>query len=172
MRGVPSVQKRREGCPGGILVVLLSRFSRDLGHTTEILYAAGSFEGGGSGGSERAGPTASLHRSAARLAEGLREYTKSGHASASKDFVPDAFEVQRSLEFTDGFLEFHQVAQFTWFVEIKTQLEVPKNIWEFIENFKQENQLSILINNAGCVVNKTELTEDGLEKHFATCTLG
>lgn len=28
------------------------------------------------------------------------------------------------------------------------------------------------INNAGCMVNNRELTEDGLEKNFATNTLG
>lgn len=28
------------------------------------------------------------------------------------------------------------------------------------------------INNAGCMVNQRELTEDGLEKNFATNTLG
>ncbi|KAE8627189.1 hypothetical protein XENTR_v10006900 [Xenopus tropicalis] len=48
----------------------------------------------------------------------------------------------------------------------------PKQIWEFAEKFKTEHKLNVLINNAGCMVNKRELTEDGLEKNFATNTLG
>ncbi|KAM4700743.1 dehydrogenase/reductase SDR family member 12 [Discoglossus pictus] len=48
----------------------------------------------------------------------------------------------------------------------------PKAIWEFAEKFKSENKLHVLINNAGCMVNKRELTEDGLEQNFATNTLG
>ncbi|KAK6486824.1 dehydrogenase/reductase SDR family member 12 [Huso huso] len=48
----------------------------------------------------------------------------------------------------------------------------PRQIWEFAENFKKENNLNVLINNAGCMVNQRELTEDGLEKNFATNTLG
>ncbi|XP_055982148.1 dehydrogenase/reductase SDR family member 12 [Sorex fumeus] len=51
-------------------------------------------------------------------------------------------------------------------------LSDPKEIWKFVENFKQEHKLNVLINNAGCMVNKRELTEDGLEKNFATNTLG
>uniref|UniRef100_A0A2K5U8A2 Dehydrogenase/reductase 12 n=1 Tax=Macaca fascicularis TaxID=9541 RepID=A0A2K5U8A2_MACFA len=50
-------------------------------------------------------------------------------------------------------------------------LSDPKKIWKFVENFKQEHKLHVLINNAGCMVNKRELTEDGLEKN-ATNTLG
>ncbi|XP_075448112.1 dehydrogenase/reductase SDR family member 12 [Ascaphus truei] len=48
----------------------------------------------------------------------------------------------------------------------------PKEIWEFAEKFKSENKLNVLINNAGCMVSKRELTEDGVEKNFATNTLG
>ncbi|ELW61935.1 Dehydrogenase/reductase SDR family member 12, partial [Tupaia chinensis] len=51
-------------------------------------------------------------------------------------------------------------------------LSDPKRIWKFVENFKQEHKLNVLINNAGCMVNERELTEDGLEKNFATNTLG
>ncbi|XP_058897629.1 dehydrogenase/reductase SDR family member 12 isoform X3 [Kogia breviceps] len=50
-------------------------------------------------------------------------------------------------------------------------LSDPKTVWQFVENFKQEHTLNVLINNAGCMVNKRELTEDGLEKNFATNTL-
>ncbi|XP_069737916.1 dehydrogenase/reductase SDR family member 12 isoform X1 [Phaenicophaeus curvirostris] len=48
----------------------------------------------------------------------------------------------------------------------------PKEIWNFAEKFKNEHKLNVLINNAGCMVNNRELTEDGLERNFATNTLG
>ncbi|NWH62996.1 DHR12 reductase, partial [Geococcyx californianus] len=48
----------------------------------------------------------------------------------------------------------------------------PKEIWNFAEKFRNEHKLNVLINNAGCMVNNRELTEDGLEKNFATNTLG
>ncbi|XP_024900553.1 dehydrogenase/reductase SDR family member 12 [Pteropus alecto] len=50
-------------------------------------------------------------------------------------------------------------------------LSDPKKIWKFVENFKRKHKLNVLINNAGCMVNKSKLTEDGLEKNFATNTL-
>ncbi|NXR92090.1 DHR12 reductase, partial [Hypocryptadius cinnamomeus] len=49
-------------------------------------------------------------------------------------------------------------------------LSNPKEIWKFAEKFQNEHKLNI--NNAGCMVNNRELTEDGLEKNFATNTLG
>ncbi|NXK93101.1 DHR12 reductase, partial [Formicarius rufipectus] len=48
----------------------------------------------------------------------------------------------------------------------------PKEVWKFAEKFRNEHTLNVLINNAGCMVNSRELTEDGLEKNFATNTLG
>ncbi|XP_076013396.1 dehydrogenase/reductase SDR family member 12 [Genypterus blacodes] len=45
-------------------------------------------------------------------------------------------------------------------------------VWEFAQNFSQNNTVHVLINNAGCMVNQRELTEEGLEKNFATNTLG
>ncbi|CAJ0917853.1 unnamed protein product [Ranitomeya imitator] len=48
----------------------------------------------------------------------------------------------------------------------------PKEVWEFAEKFKTENRLHVLVNNAGCMVNNRELTEDGIEKNFATNVLG
>ncbi|XP_054643169.1 dehydrogenase/reductase SDR family member 12 isoform X2 [Dunckerocampus dactyliophorus] len=47
-----------------------------------------------------------------------------------------------------------------------------RQVWEFAQNFVQSNVLNVLINNAGCMVNQRELTEEGLEKNFATNTLG
>ncbi|XP_069035163.1 dehydrogenase/reductase SDR family member 12 [Lepisosteus oculatus] len=51
-------------------------------------------------------------------------------------------------------------------------LSSPRKVWEFAEQFKKDNNLHVLVNNAGCMVNQRELTEDGLEKNFATNTLG
>ncbi|XP_016337306.1 dehydrogenase/reductase SDR family member 12-like [Sinocyclocheilus anshuiensis] len=48
----------------------------------------------------------------------------------------------------------------------------PRKVWEFASGFSQKHNLHVLINNAGCMVNQRELTEDGLEKNFATNTLG
>ncbi|KAM9342601.1 dehydrogenase/reductase SDR family member 12 [Pholidichthys leucotaenia] len=47
-----------------------------------------------------------------------------------------------------------------------------RQVWEFAESFSQSTTLHVLINNAGCMVNQRELTEEGLEKNFATNTLG
>ncbi|KAI3356083.1 hypothetical protein L3Q82_017346 [Scortum barcoo] len=47
-----------------------------------------------------------------------------------------------------------------------------RQVWEFAQNFSQSNTVHVLINNAGCMVNQRELTEEGLEKNFATNTLG
>lgn len=48
----------------------------------------------------------------------------------------------------------------------------PRALWEFASLFAQKHSVNVLINNAGCMVNQRELTEDGLEKNFATNTLG
>ncbi|XP_027413120.1 dehydrogenase/reductase SDR family member 12 isoform X2 [Bos indicus x Bos taurus] len=148
-----------------------------------------------------------LYRSAAWFAKGLREYTKSGYESASKDFVPDDLEVQvpgRAFMVTGGnsgigkatameiakrggtvhlVCRDHSRAEGAKAEIIResgnqniflhiVDLSLPKSVWKFVENFKQEHTLNVLINNAGCMVNKRELTEDGLEKNFATNTLG
>ncbi|XP_070693696.1 dehydrogenase/reductase SDR family member 12 [Pempheris klunzingeri] len=47
-----------------------------------------------------------------------------------------------------------------------------RQVWEFAQSFSQSNAVHVLINNAGCMVNQRELTEEGLEKNFATNTLG
>ncbi|KAJ8012982.1 hypothetical protein DPEC_G00048550 [Dallia pectoralis] len=47
-----------------------------------------------------------------------------------------------------------------------------KQVWEFAESFVKNNRVHVLINNAGCMVNQRELTEEGVEKNFATNTLG
>ncbi|XP_077435461.1 dehydrogenase/reductase SDR family member 12 [Vanacampus margaritifer] len=47
-----------------------------------------------------------------------------------------------------------------------------RQVWEFALSFSQSNDLHVLINNAGCMVNQRELTDEGVEKNFATNTLG
>ena len=39
-------------------------------------------------------------------------------------------------------------------------------------DFQFQHPLNVLINNAGCMVNQRTMTDDGLEKNFATNTLG
>ncbi|XP_049802108.1 dehydrogenase/reductase SDR family member 12-like isoform X2 [Schistocerca nitens] len=52
-------------------------------------------------------------------------------------------------------------------------LSQPRSVYKFATNFKEtQERLDVLINNAGCMVNKRETDEDGLEKNFATNTLG
>lgn len=48
-----------------------------------------------------------------------------------------------------------------------------RQVWEFAETFRKEyTSLNVLINNAGCMLHKKELNGDGLEKNFATNTMG
>ncbi|XP_026230785.1 dehydrogenase/reductase SDR family member 12-like [Anabas testudineus] len=48
-----------------------------------------------------------------------------------------------------------------------------RKVWEFAEAFKKEYpSLNVLINNAGCMVHKREVNTEGLEKNFATNTMG
>ncbi|KAL0966491.1 hypothetical protein UPYG_G00295900 [Umbra pygmaea] len=52
-------------------------------------------------------------------------------------------------------------------------LSEPHQVWRFAESFKmQYPSLNVLINNAGCMVNRRETNVHGLEKNFATNTLG
>ncbi|KAM8728185.1 dehydrogenase/reductase SDR family member 12 isoform 1-T2 [Acanthopagrus schlegelii] len=52
-------------------------------------------------------------------------------------------------------------------------LSETRKVWEFAEAFKKQYpSLNVLINNAGCMVHKRELNADGLEKNFATNTMG
>ncbi|XP_036410453.1 dehydrogenase/reductase SDR family member 12-like [Megalops cyprinoides] len=48
-----------------------------------------------------------------------------------------------------------------------------QKVWEFAESFKKRHRsLNVLINNAGCMVHRREVNSEGLEKNFATNTLG
>ncbi|XP_060944209.1 dehydrogenase/reductase SDR family member 12 [Limanda limanda] len=51
-------------------------------------------------------------------------------------------------------------------------MSIARQVWEFAQSFSQTDAVHVLINNAGCMVNQRELTEEGLEKNFATNTLG
>merc|ERR1712062_941025 len=46
----------------------------------------------------------------------------------------------------------------------------PRAVTKFAKEF--QHPVNVLINNAGCMVNQRTMTEDGLEKNFATNTLG
>jgi len=49
----------------------------------------------------------------------------------------------------------------------------PKRVCEFAHQFKENNgSLNVLVNNAGCMVNSREVIEEGMEKNFATNTMG
>ncbi len=49
----------------------------------------------------------------------------------------------------------------------------PKDVARFGQWYVREGkQLDVLVNNAGCMVNTREVDENGLEKNFATNTLG
>nr|XP_055100826.1 dehydrogenase/reductase SDR family member 12 isoform X5 [Symphalangus syndactylus] len=133
----------------------------------------------------------SLYRSVVWFAKGLREYTKSGYESASKDFVPYDLEVQvpgRVFLVTGGNSGIGkatalQIAKRGGTVHLVCRdqaraedargeiiresgnqniflhimdLSDPKQIWKFVENFKQEHKLHVLItvSSGGMLVQK------------------
>ncbi|KAG8227630.1 hypothetical protein J437_LFUL008707, partial [Ladona fulva] len=52
-------------------------------------------------------------------------------------------------------------------------LSLPRNVLKFAKEFRDSiNQCNVLVNNAGCMVNERKVDADGLEKNFATNTLG
>jgi len=52
-------------------------------------------------------------------------------------------------------------------------MSLPSDVSAFARKFSEEHdKLDVLVNNAGCMVNTREETKDGLEKNFATNTLG
>jgi len=47
-----------------------------------------------------------------------------------------------------------------------------QDVYDFSKNFVENNkQLHVLVNNAGCMINTREMTDDGMEKNFATNTM-
>merc|ERR1719319_879752 len=52
-------------------------------------------------------------------------------------------------------------------------ISIIKSVQEFCNKMEKEDQnVDILINNAGCMILKREKTSEGIEKNFATNTLG
>uniref|UniRef100_A0A8C8CAN4 Uncharacterized protein n=1 Tax=Oncorhynchus tshawytscha TaxID=74940 RepID=A0A8C8CAN4_ONCTS len=137
----------------------------------------------------------SFYRNIVWFLKGIHEYTRSGYEQAAKHFVAkelDVAVVGRSFIITGansgiGKATATAIAKKGTKPEIgqegnSTTLEVyvhhldmseTHKVWEFAESFKmQYPSLNVLINNAGCMVNKREVNDDGLEKNFATNTLG
>ncbi|XP_067419171.1 dehydrogenase/reductase SDR family member 12 isoform X2 [Emydura macquarii macquarii] len=118
----------------------------------------------------------SWYRSAVWFVKGLREYTRSGYDSASRHFVPADLEVNvtgRSFMITGANSGIGK-ATATEVAKRGGTLHLVCRNKERAEEAKREivTETGNQINNAGCMVNKRELTEDGLEKNFATNTLG
>ncbi|KAM4731084.1 dehydrogenase/reductase SDR family member 12 isoform 2-T2 [Anableps anableps] len=118
----------------------------------------------------------SIYRNAVWFVKGLQEYTKSGYEAAAKHFSPADLEVNlsdRCFMVTGansgiGKAAAQEIAKRGGTVHMvcrnKERAETAKG--EIVAQSKNE------INNAGCMVNQRELTEEGLEKNFATNTLG
>lgn len=52
-------------------------------------------------------------------------------------------------------------------------MSLPRNVIKFAKTFQESvKECNVLINNAGCMINDRQLDDDGLEKNFATNTLG
>ena len=56
-------------------------------------------------------------------------------------------------------------------LDLSNSKEVLKFASDFANKYSEKG-LEVLVNNAGCMVNTRDVTEDGIEKNFATNTLG
>ncbi|XP_027743953.1 dehydrogenase/reductase SDR family member 12 isoform X2 [Empidonax traillii] len=118
----------------------------------------------------------SWYRNTAWFVKGLREYTRGGYESASKHFNPADVEVDvrgRSFLVTGsnsgiGKATAKEIARRGGTVHLVCRNKERAQVAQEEIVTETGNQ----INNAGCMVNNRELTEDGLEKNFATNTLG
>uniref|UniRef100_A0A8C2HSQ4 Dehydrogenase/reductase (SDR family) member 12 n=1 Tax=Cyprinus carpio TaxID=7962 RepID=A0A8C2HSQ4_CYPCA len=118
----------------------------------------------------------SLYRNTVWFLKGLQEYTKSGYEAAARSFVEADLEVSvsgRSFIITGansgiGKAAACEIAKRGGTVHLVCRNEdrAKEARKDVVEQSKNE------INNAGCMVNQRELTEDDLEKNFATNTLG
>uniref|UniRef100_A0A672RD72 Dehydrogenase/reductase SDR family member 12-like n=1 Tax=Sinocyclocheilus grahami TaxID=75366 RepID=A0A672RD72_SINGR len=139
----------------------------------------------------------SLYRNTVWLLKGLQEYTKGGYEAAARSFSEADLEVNvsgRSFIITGansgiGKAAACEIAKRGGTVHLVCRNEdraneARKDIVERCKNevhfcsYRPSCLLRVgcsafsTINNAGCMVNQRELTEDGLEKNFATNTLG
>ncbi|KAK6195826.1 hypothetical protein SNE40_001177 [Patella caerulea] len=150
----------------------------------------------------------SFFRNTIWFMKGLKEYTKNGYLSASKNFCEKDLEVDvsgRSFMITGansgigksaaieiakrggvvhmvcrdpkrGEDALNEIKEITGSQNIKLhQLDMskPNDVLKFTKEFETSGEkLNVLINNAGCMVNTREVTEEGYEKNFATNTLG
>ncbi|XP_063882769.1 dehydrogenase/reductase SDR family member 12-like [Scylla paramamosain] len=149
-----------------------------------------------------------LYRNTVWFLKGLKEYTSSGYARASRSFVEGDLQVDCAgrhymitgansgigkciaLEVARRGGTVHLVCRNPTtaeearkeiseassneniFVHI-LDLSDSKGVHSFAAKFSSTNEaLHGLVNNAGCMVNTRELNEAGLEKNFATNTLG
>lgn len=150
----------------------------------------------------------SIFRNTVWFIKGLKEYTRGGYQSASKNFNAKDLEVDvtgQSFVITGansglgkatalaiakkggtvhlvcrnrerGEAAKTEIAETTGNQNVHLhQLDTskPRDIYSFVHTFESAgNSVDVLINNAGCMINTRELTEDNLEKNFATNTLG
>uniref|UniRef100_A0A3Q2DHC0 Dehydrogenase/reductase (SDR family) member 12 n=2 Tax=Cyprinodon variegatus TaxID=28743 RepID=A0A3Q2DHC0_CYPVA len=119
----------------------------------------------------------SFYRNAVWFVKGVQEYTKDSNVLifllSCATRPPTSFStlgvvhtIVRNLHFLSNFS--HGINVHIHIVDMSSA----RQVWAFAQSFSENNQLHVLINNAGCMVNQRELTEEGLEKNFATNTLG
>ncbi|KAG7229276.1 hypothetical protein INR49_012934 [Caranx melampygus] len=121
----------------------------------------------------------SMYRNAIWFLNGIHHYTRKGYEAASKDFEPQDLDVSvvgRSFMITGANSGIGRAAAMAIakkvYIHIVDMSETRK-VWEFAEAFKKQYpSLNVLISNAGCMMHKREVNAEGLEKNFATNTMG
>ncbi|KAG7163099.1 Dehydrogenase/reductase SDR family member 12-like 2, partial [Homarus americanus] len=150
----------------------------------------------------------SLYRNTVWFFKGLKEYTKNGYASASKNFNEADLKVNCTgqhymitgansgigkciaTEIAKLGGTVHMVCRNPTAAEEARKeiieasenqnvfvhlldISKPRDVYNFAKDFCDQNEnLHVLINNAGCMFNTQEMVEESLEKNFATNTLG
>uniref|UniRef100_A0A4W5P5X4 Si:ch211-165b10.3 n=1 Tax=Hucho hucho TaxID=62062 RepID=A0A4W5P5X4_9TELE len=118
----------------------------------------------------------SFYRNIVWFLKGIHEYTRSGYEQAAKHFVAkelDVAVVGRSFIITGANSGIGKATATAIAKKGGTVHMVCRNK-ERAEKAKEDivRETGNTINNAGCMVNKREVNDDGLEKNFATNTLG
>ncbi|XP_041752750.1 dehydrogenase/reductase SDR family member 12 isoform X2 [Coregonus clupeaformis] len=118
----------------------------------------------------------SFYRNIVWFLKGIHEYTRSGYEQAAKHFVAkelDVAVVGRSFMITGANSGIGKATAMAIAKKGGTVHMVCRNK-ERAEKAKEDivRETGNTINNAGCMVNKREVSDDGLEKNFATNTLG